>query len=49
MIFLLHKVEDINTDEMNYPTEKFISLFDYLYSKQEELNVLSWSEYSKMI
>ncbi|MDD1505806.1 hypothetical protein PVA17_24110 [Lysinibacillus sp. CNPSo 3705] len=48
MIFLLHKVEDVNTDEMNYPTEKFKNMLDYLYSKQEELNVLSWSEYANM-
>ncbi|MFC9540799.1 polysaccharide deacetylase family protein [Lysinibacillus sp. NPDC056959] len=48
VIFLHHKVEDVNTDEMNYPTEKFKNMLDYLYSKQEELNVLSWSEYANM-
>lgn len=45
VIFLLHKVEDVNTEEMNYPTEKFKNMLDYLYSKQEELIILSWSEY----
>ncbi|MGN4124896.1 hypothetical protein ACMGD3_07745 [Lysinibacillus sphaericus] len=40
--------QQCESDEMNYPTEKFKGLLDYLYAKQEDINVLSWCEYANM-
>lgn len=48
LIFLLHRIEDTGTDDMIYLTSNLQAIVDYVYSKKDSLNVLTWSEYADM-
>lgn len=49
LILLLHKIEEsTNTDTINYPVNKFIQILDYIYDRQDKIDVITCSEFSNV-
>lgn len=49
VIYLNHRVEATGTDSAIYPTDKFKTVVDYVYSKRDDVNVITFSEWAKQI